>query len=647
MRLVSVLLWLVASIAGAVFGGQIFDRASSVDELGPGAESKRAEALLAQWKPEGPVILAVIKDVDPYDPALVASVTEVARALSGMAKVDSLYTSPGGAIGRDNRSTLVRAELTDLSKQDDVVAGLRRIAAPTVLVGGESLARQEFAERAIRDATIGESIAIGVLALVLVFILRRQAWIPLVAALATVTVTLLALLALSALTTVSEFALNVVTLLGLGLAVDYSLLIIWRYREDGGTRHAKRAVLVSGAAVACALLGLMVFAEPLLAAMAMGGLAAVVVATAVALTLVPALLPSRHRVAPMPEPGSAPRLGREPGAVWERVVRFAVARPRQRALQSAGLLVLLALPFGFAQLHNSDARSLPRDSESRQVQEAWLNDFLQRPEPVTVVMDTDSGSESMRDYLNALNTLDGADRLELRLEIPQGKTVIDLTPEKAEGAGALVRAVRAVPSPVPALVGGPAAEVVDYQDAVLRRLPLVLGMLLVAMMGLLFALTGSLLVPVKALLLNVLSLGAALGSLTMLFGDLDLTTPVLLFVFIFGLSMDYEVFLIARITEEFRRTGDNVGAIVAGLTRTGPVITAAALCLIVVFLGFLLGDLSPVREIGAGMVIAIVIDVTIVRGILLPATMALLGRWNWWPYRQRSDVGLPQRVNAT
>ncbi len=629
------MLWLVASVAGAMLGGQIFDRAATVDELGPSAESKRAEALLDQWKPEGPVILAVVKDIDPYDPAIVASVTEVTRSLEGMAKVESLYNAPGGAIGKDNRSTLVRAELTDLSKQDEVVAGLRRIAAPVVLVGGEGLAKQEFAERAIRDAVIGESIALAVLAVVLVLILRRQAWIPLVAALATVTVTLLVLLGMSAFTTVNEFALNVVTLLGLGLAVDYSLLIIWRYREDGATRRATRAVLISGAAVACALLGLMVFAEPLLAAMAMGGLAAVVVATAVALTLVPALLP--RRVAPMPSPGAG----------WERVVRFAVEKPAQKAFWSAALLVVLAVPFGFAQLHNSDARSLPRDSESRQVHEEWLHSFRQRPEPVAVVVDGDHGTEAMRDYLNRLNGLDAVSRLELRLEIPQGKTVIDLTPEFEADAPGIVRAVRGVPAPAPALVGGPAAEVVDYQDTVLRRLPLVLGVLLLTMLGLLFALTGSLLVPIKALLLNVLSLGASLGVLTMIFQDLDLTTPVLLFVFIFGLSMDYEVFLLARITEEYRRTGDNLRAIITGVTRTGPLITAAAVCLIVVFLGFLLGDLAPVREIGAGMAIAIILDVTVVRGILLPASMALLGRWNWWPGSQRSDVALPQRVNAT
>lgn len=635
MRNLALVIWLAATVGGAVLGGQIFDHAAEIDELSPAAESMRAAARLAQWEQEGPVIIVVTKDRDPYDPELVASVQEVTRALEGVAKVESLYNSAGGMIGKDARSTMVRAELLDLAKQDYVVARLREIKAPTVLVGGELLAKREFADTAVRDAAIGESIAFAVLALVLVIFLKRRAWIPLVTAVATIAVTLLLLRGLSMFTTVSEFAVNVVTLLGLGLSVDYALLILWRHREDGDVGKAYRAVVVSGSAVAVALLGLMAFAEPLLAAMAMGGLVAVIVATTAALTLVPALLP-RHQ----PHQIST-------SALVARTAGFAVARPVKVAALSAGVLVILALPFAGARLHNSDARALPEDSQSRQVQEEWLHTFLQRPEPVTVVMERDSGGEQMRDYLNRLNTLDGVMRLELRLEMPAGKTVIDLTPQSQAQAPAVVRAVRSTAAPAPILVGGPAAEVVDYQDAVLRRLPIVLAILFAATLGLLYLLTGSLIIGIKALLLNLLSLGASLGVLALVFGDLDLTTPVLLFVFIFGLTMDYEVFLMARISEEHRKTGDNAAAVIAGLSKSGPVVTAAALCLVVVFLGFVIGDLRPVREIGVGMAVALIIDVTLVRGLLLPASMTLLGRWNWWPYRQRSDASLPQRASGT
>ncbi|HEX6682829.1 MAG TPA: MMPL family transporter [Candidatus Limnocylindrales bacterium] len=611
--------WLLTAAAGAVAGSQIFDSAAVVDELSPRAESMRAQARLDALKPEAPTILAITKGRHPYDPELVASVEEVTRALEPIAKVESLYNAPGGGIGKDNLSTMVRVEVTDPSKQDEIVAALRRIQAPQVLVGGETLAEREFADRAISGAALGESVGLAVLAVLLILILGwRSAWLPLVSAFLTIAVTLLALRGLAEVITVSEFAVNVVTLVGLGLSVDYALLILWRQRQDGHTDRACRTVLISGGLVGIALLGLMLLAEPLLASMALGGLVAVVVATAAGLTLVPALLPEN------------PSPIRETTLVG-RMASFAVARPRSVAALSAGALLLLSLPFLGVSLHNSDARALPRDSESRLVFEENLHTFRQRPEPVTVIVEADAGGERMRDYLNLLNGLDGVARLEQRLEIPAGTTVIDLTPDSESVAPAVVRAVRALAAPAPILVGGAAAEIVDYRDAVAGRLPLMLAVVFAAMLVMLFLLTGSLLIPVKALLLNLLSLGAALGVLSIIFNDLDLTTPVLLFVFIFGLSMDYEVFALSRIFEGYRDSRDNTAAIVDGLARTGPVLTAAALSLIVVFLGFLLGGLAPMTHLGIGMVLALVIDVTIVRALLLPATMQLLGRWNYWP----------------
>ena len=610
--------WLLLAVGGAVVGGQIFDRAAVVGELSPQAESMRAKARLDQLKPEGPTIIAITKGLHPYDPGLVASVEEVTRELEPISKVETLYNAPGGAIGKDNLSTMIRVELTDPSKQDDIVSALRRIKAPQVLVGGETLAEREFADRAISGAALGESVGLAALALLLLLILGRSAWLPLVSAFVTVAATLLALRGLAEVTTVSEFAVNVVTLVGLGLSVDYALLILWRQRQDGLTERACRTVLVSGAVVGIALLGLMLLAEPLLASMALGGLVAVVVATAAALSVVPALLPEN------------PSRIRETTLVG-RMAAFAVARPAAVAAISAGALLLLALPFLGVKLHNSDARALPGASESRQVFEEYLHTFRQRPEPVTVVLEGGSGGEQMRDYLNRLNNVDGVARLEQRLEIPAGTTVIDLTPDAEQVAPEVVWAVRAIPAPAPILVGGPAAEIVDYRDAVLDRLPLMLAVIFAAMLALLYLLTGSLLVPVKALLLNLLSLGAALGVLSMIFKDLDLTTPVLLFVFIFGLSMDYEVFALSRIFEAYRESRDNTKAIIDGLSRTGGVLTTAALSLIVVFLGFVLGGLAPLTHLGIGMAVALIIDVTVVRGLLLPAVMHLIGHLNWWP----------------
>jgi RND superfamily putative drug exporter len=210
-----------------------------------------------------------------------------------------------------------------------------------------------------------------------------------------------------------------------------------------------------------------------------------------------------------------------------------------------------------------------------------------------------------------------------------------------------VRAIRARDPPFPVLVGGAAAELVDYRDSVAGRFPIAVLVVLLSTTVLLFVLTGSLVLPLKALLMNALTLLATLGVLVVVFqwgvgdallgfqswGAIDVTTPVLLFVFVFGLSMDYEVFLLARITEEWdSRAGDRAGdrAVRAGIERSGPVVTAAALCIGVVFLGFLLGDLIAVKEIGFAMAVALLLDVTVVRGLLLPASMSLLGEWNRW-----------------
>jgi RND superfamily putative drug exporter len=692
--------WLGLLVAGALLGGRVFDRLASTDDLRPDAESQRAERRIDRLLPEGPVVVAVVRDRDPYDPALVESVGRVRAdllAVPGVVEVEDLYHTAGGRIGADNRSTLVRVELADGLPdaereriEDRVTALLRNIDAPEVLVGGETLAERAFAEQAIEDAALGESIALGVLLVVLVVILGGllAGAIPLLAALAAVAATLLGLYGLTTVTAVGEFTVNVVTLLGIGLTVDYALLVVARFREERAAGDpatalvrtmttAGRTVLVSGLAVAASMTGLYVFAEPLLAAMALGGALAVVLATAAGLTLVPALLALAHRHVPdsaavtwvsrlralVTRPvrrvaSVPPRSGPGPGLLG-RLARYAQRRPGPVAWTVSVVLLLLACPFLFgANLANSDARALPAFLEARRVHDVLLRDFeAGRAAPVTVVVEANPASTEVRDLMNRLNTLPEVIRMQPRPDVPGDALVIDLTPRGVTGGPEsrdLVRAVRALDQPLPLLVGGGAAELVDYQESVASRLPLAVLVLLVVAGVFLFALTGSVVIPVKALVMTALTLLATLGVLVVVFqwgvgagllgvepwGALDLTTPVLLFVFVFGLSMDYEVFLLARIREEWRRrsarrtphgrarAGER--AVLAGLSRTGPVVTAAAVCICVVFLGFLLGELTAVKEIGFGMVVAVVLDVTVVRGLLLPAVLSLLGEWNWW-----------------
>ena len=660
-RLVILGVWAVVALAGGVFGAGVFDRTESVEAAR--GQSARLQERLDELAPDGETVVAVIGGEDFFTPALVKSASDVMnelRTLPGVHEVRDAYTA-GGLIAGDKRSSLAVIELDPkldddaaLVVADRVAAKLRTIDAPEVLVGGKLLAERTFAEQATRDAVRGEAIAFVVLAVVLVLFgggLLAGA-IPLLAALATITGSLLALDALARVMAISEFAVNVVTLLGLGLAVDYSLLVIARFREErAATPHAPvsdvlgrtiagagRAVLVSGLAVAIALAGLYVFADPLLSAMALGGVLAVGTATIAGLTLMPALIAvAHHRI---PSPGTRTWVWRRdrpsaPGLL-ARLAAFAQRRPAAVALTVIAALLALSIPALGLQVADADARSLPADAQERRVLEAVERDFTAGPvDPIQVLIAAAQTDPAVTGLIDKMRRLPNAKDGMLRDDLPPSVTGIEVDaagPDSGERAQQLVRAIRGLDSPVQVLVGGAAAELVDAKDSTAQRLPLALLVVGLPTALLLFALTRSVLIALKAIVLNLLTLGAALGVVAFLLpGPLDITTPLLLFMFLFGLSMDYEVFLLARIKEEWDRCGDNDRAVLNGITASGPVVTAAAISIGVVFGGFALGELAEVREIGVGMTVAILLDVTVVRGLLLPATMTLFGRWNWWP----------------
>ncbi|MEU8659183.1 MMPL family transporter [Actinoplanes philippinensis] len=667
-----IVVWLAVAAAGAVFGGSVYDRTQSIDSLPADAPAAVAQARLDAVSPEGERVVAVVSGRDVGAIALVESVSRIAyeiRDIPGVAEVEDSYTTGTRRISTDNHSSLITVELTPglsddeaLRVADRVSAALRRIDAPEILIGGGLLAEREFGDRAVRDAAVGESIALLCVGILLILLLGGlvAGLLPLAAAVGAVTATLLALTGLARLLPVSEYAVNVVTLLGIGLAVDYSLLMITRFQEERAAAPraplaelvertvaaAGRAVLVSGSAVAAALAGLFAFGDPVLAAMAMGGASVVVLATAAGLTLVPALIAVAHRRIP------AHGRSRGPGLLV-RLAGFAQRRPGPVALAVVAGLLVLSAPLLSVEFGNSDVRVLPRTSEARQAYEATQREFADPPkQPLTVVVETGPDRAGTEHLFDAMERLPGVSGVYVRPDVPAGVSVADVVPDGASDgrpAQELVARLRALDGPAPVLVTGPAAELTDARRSVAERLPAALAVIVVATGALLFALTRSVVVPVKAIAMNVLTLLATMGVLVAVFqwgwgagvlgfepwGALDLTTPLLLFVFAFGLSMDYEVFLLARIKEEWdRRTAadDAAGdrAVLAGMAAAGPVITTAALAIGVVFLGFVLGDLVAVKEIGVGMAVAVLLDVTVVRGLLLPATMSLLGRWNWW-----------------
>jgi len=659
-------LWVAITVAGAVFGGALFDRLATTSTNRSDSESAVAQRRIDELAPKGSLVIAVIEGRDVYDGGLNASVSKAAqeiRQLPGVKEVNDLYDGPGGAIGADNKSTTVTVELdprlADAAREqleDRVKARLELIEAPSVKVGGTKIAERAFGDQSVHDLAIGESIAFAglLVALVLIFGGVIAASLPLAVAIAGVSGSFLLLLGISYATKVSEYSLNVVTLLGIGLAVDYSLLIVARFREEllrhdpaaalaEAVARSGRAVAISGIAVALTLAGLTVFAEPLLAAVALGGAAVVVLATLAALTLVPALLSlAKHRIRPA---GTTTRFG-----LLAKLAALAQKNPGPVALGVTVGLLVLAAPLLWGNFANSDARALPHSNEARQAYDALQQKFNNNhPDDVVVLVEAGPERADVRMFMNQINSQLQTDvfRQEVRPDVPKGWTILDLTPKGEVGgpeSRSLVHRIRAMSTPFPKSVAGPSAEVVDYQESLARRLPIAALIVLLVSVVLLFALTGSVVIPLKAVLMNLLTLVATLGVLVVVFqwgwgqvplffdswGGLDLTTPVLLFVFIFGLSMDYEVFLLARIKEEYDLRPDTNRAVLRGITRSGPVVTAAAICIGIVFLGFTFGGLVAVKEIGVGMTVAVLIDVTVVRGLLLPALMTMLDTWNWW-----------------
>ncbi|MFL6188424.1 MAG: MMPL family transporter [Actinomycetes bacterium] len=670
-RVLVVLAWVLVLGAGVGVGGEVFGRLGTGSGLRDDAESVVVSDRVARMSGSGAEITGLLDGRRADDPAFRAEVADAVEDLEAMAGVHRVVGpwAAGGSppnnplIAEDRRAVLVRVELETgmpgggLDRAVDRVGErLRAVDAPRVLVGGDEIAREEFQDQAQEDLERGETLALPVM-LVLLFLVFRgfvAAVLPLLVAVVAVAGALLILLGVSHVADISAYSVNVITMLGLGLAVDYSLLVISRFREERAAglelpeaiertlATAGRTVAFSGLTVAAALCGLLAFAEPFLRSLAWGGIGVVLVAMVAAVTLVPALLGLwGRRIRPGPAPAT------------DRGVFYRLSRVVQRAapvivVAVAALLVLLAVPFRHARLENSGLESLPRSSASRQLFDTVDARFAGGgTDPIVVVVESVPGSPLAADYLHRVGQLPGVARVEPRQGTPPQLTVLDVVPQgPSEGpvATRLVQRIRALERPVAVGVTGPAAFLVDYRDSLTGRLPYALGLIGLATFALLFLMTGSVVVPVKAIVMNMLSLGASFGALVWVFqqghlsgllgfdppGMVDITVPVLIFVFAFGLSMDYEVFLLSRIKEAWDETGDNDRAVALGLQRTGRIVTSAAALIVIVFLGFAAGELLTIKEVGLGMAIAVVLDATVVRMLLVPATMKLMGRWNWW-----------------
>ncbi|MFI6408248.1 MMPL family transporter [Streptomyces sp. NPDC050548] len=597
-------------------------------------------------------------------------------------------TSSPDLRSKDGREAVVLAHVkgNDTERDENAKSVIDAYAGPyedslTVRAGGGAAVTSEMGTQSAKDLVLAESIAVPLtlVLLLLVFGSAVAALLPLAIGTIAIAGTFAELFLLGSATDVSVFAVNLTTALGLGLGIDYALLMVSRFREqlatgasvDDAVRRtvstAGRTVAFSAATVAAALAALLVFPQYFLRSFGYAGVGVVVIAAVSTLFVMPALfVVLGHRVngGRLPWANRARSDTRAP--LWGRLARTVMRRPALTALPVLAVLLLAASPLLGITFGTPDERVLPEDAASRQVSAVLREKFNGSDDAALhVVIDSPVSKSSLGLYATQLSGLKGVVRVETsagtyaegqptatdpgnpalgRPDAQQINVVSTLTP-KSDAAQSLVREVRAVavPAGTQPLVGGVDAVLVDSKHSVGSRLPLAVALVALTTFLLLFLFTGSVVQPLRALLLNMISLGATLGVMTWIFQDghlssvlgftaqpMDVSMTVLMFCIAFGLSMDYEVFVTSRIKELHDQGADNESAVANGLGHTGRIVTAAACLLAVSFFAFGTAKLSFMQLFGLGSGLAILIDAVAVRGVLVPAAMRLLGRSAWY-----------------
>jgi putative drug exporter of the RND superfamily len=700
-------MWVVAAVAGGLASGPVTD-ALADDNPPRHIESIAARDVLSSNADTGGSVIGLVDRVDPQAPAVRDAVTAAATDLATITDVRRVATpytatphtagpTPAGTllsadghgllvtmtldkVDSPRRNAVVDAATTRLHRLADDLHGAGQEQA-RVRVGGDPALNRQADQVSRIDQNRAElfSLPISLVVLMVVFGGMIAAGLPVVAAIASVVSAFALLLGFSRITDLDSDVLTVVTLLGLGLSVDYGLLLVARYREElasGFTPEVAvgrawatvgRTILFSALTVAGALTGLLAFDVPGLSALGAGGVSVALVALLAALTLTAALLgvvrrwirPSARAVRRRAHYGDAAEIG-----FFARLSRLVQRFPAAVAVGTTALLLVAGIPLLTGTVRLPGLAGVPRSVEAAQVADDLASRFGQTRTPaVTVVARTDPAT---LDRWAARWAADPTVETVLPAEaVGPGVAEVDLAvagdPQGMAGQD-LVGKVRADRPPgVASWVTGDAAVLVDLKRLIRQGLPWAIGITLLAMVALLFAMTGSMVVPVKAILANVVSLGATFGVMSAVFehgflagplhtlttGGLDPFVIVIVFAFAFGLSMDYEVFLLGRIREYVEGGWDTDTAVRRGLQHTGPIITSAALLMMIVFACFAGARMGTIEQIGLGLAVAVLIDATIVRCLLVPATMTLLGRSNWWaprPLRHlRERAGLRER----
>jgi uncharacterized membrane protein YdfJ with MMPL/SSD domain len=586
------------------------------------------------------------------------------------------YANSGDSelVSTDGRQALVLATFSTRKLAYAAVQHVRpQLRAEHASFGGLDVIFEELTRRSRADLARAELLVLPLLLVLLLWVFRGvvAALLPLVIAALTILGTFLCLRIVDQGLGVSVFALNLASALGLGLAIDYSLFVLARYREElargdpdagPGSRGALertlatagRTVLFSALTVAAAMAALTVFPLRFLYSMGIAGVLTALLAGGFSLVVLPAILvvlgPRVNALAPRWIQRSGPAdASREASGPWSRLARAVMRRPGAIALASGAILLAAGSPVAAMGLTPASASLLPRSSEPRQVEEAIRRDFASNPAlPIAVVAKAPrSELEEVIGYAGEVERV-SAEPGHVRLLYLRPSTWVVLVPPRGDPFSTanerLVQRLRAMHPPFPVAVGGITAWYTDEISSLGANLPFAVLIVALTMFATIFAMTGSAVLPVKTLLMNILTLSVATGALVLGFqqgglggvlgfqanGGLEPSSLVLLFTVAFAMASDYGVFLLARIKEAHDRGLPDREAVALGMERTGRLVTAAALLFCVAVGALVSSSILAIKELGFGVAIAVAVDATVVRALLVPSLMALLGRWNWW-----------------
>ena len=671
--------YLILVIAATAIGINLFANMKSEGYDDPQSDSATVLNILDdEFDAKYASIVFFIDTVDGVDnPRNASAALEVVREVTAHAGVDSVvsYWTAGNAPALrsdDTNGGLVLIYLDDLSftERSEVIEDIattydntKNPEGPlTIYVGGGEVIYNAINTQVERDLIVAESIAIplNILLLLLIFGSVIASGLPMIVALGAIAGSLAFLYFATSVTDISIFAMNLITGLGLGLGVDYALLIVNRFREElaGGKTRAEaiqrtietagRTVYFSGLTVALVLLSLAVFPQYFLRSFAWAGVSVVALAVLSSLFALPAVLYllgvrvdkykiRRSNLAPSDE------------GAWAKLAKAVMHRPLVAAGLSASFLLMLASPMLGANFGQIDDRALPKTNSAAQASEQLRSRFTgQEMSPIEILLPSETSPDAVKELSEAIAALPEVTTVEIRESTPdwQRITVVNTLDARSSESMALIQDLRNLTElPSGTLVGGDAGVYTDSQLGIARWIPTVALWLVVVTGIVVFLFTGSILLPLKAILLNALSLSATLGILVWIFqegnlagllgdftvtGQLDTSVLTLIIIVAFGLSMDYELFLLSRIKEEHDHGADTVTSVSLGLQRSGRIITAAALLIAAVFAVFVGANVTSIKMLGLGIAVAILLDATVVRGVLVPALMRIAGSWNWW-----------------